>query len=152
MISMTGIGKLSPNMVLMGFKASKDDFISVDEYFKTLTVVLEKKMSVGILRLPNGCDYSSKVGSEQTIVEEAANSKPTPNSKQSQKEKKTMAVYRDALGRPLPKPIVDEISQFSLNYKREGVIDVYWLYDDGGLTLLLPHILQTRSVLHKDYI
>jgi len=23
-------------------------------------------------------------------------------------------------------------------------LDVYWLYDDGGLTLLLPHILTTR--------
>ncbi len=22
---------------------------------------------------------------------------------------------------------------------------MYWLYDDGGLTLLLPHILSTRS-------
>jgi hypothetical protein len=24
-------------------------------------------------------------------------------------------------------------------------IDVYWLYDDGGLTLLLPFILKMRS-------
>ena len=28
---------------------------------------------------------------------------------------------------------------------KEGTIDVYWLFDDGGLTLLLPHILSTRS-------
>jgi len=144
MISMTGIGKLAPNMVLMGFKASKDDFITMEDYFKTLTIILEKKMSVGILRLPNGCDYSAKVGSEQTIVEEEVTTKRTANN-QSQKENKTLAVYRDALGRPLPKPLVDEITQFSLTKKREGVIDVYWLYDDGGLTLLLPHILQTRK-------
>ena len=26
-----------------------------------------------------------------------------------------------------------------------GIIDVWWLYDDGGLTLLLPHILTTRK-------
>lgn len=24
-------------------------------------------------------------------------------------------------------------------------MDVWWLYDDGGLTLLLPYILTTRS-------
>ena len=24
-------------------------------------------------------------------------------------------------------------------------VDIYWLYDDGGLTLLLPHILHTRQ-------
>ncbi len=28
--------------------------------------------------------------------------------------------------------------------KRTGTIDVWWLYDDGGLTLLLPYILTTR--------
>merc|ERR1719347_761156 len=26
-----------------------------------------------------------------------------------------------------------------------GFIDVWWLYDDGGLTLLLPHIIKTRK-------
>ena len=29
--------------------------------------------------------------------------------------------------------------------KRSGNIDVWWLYDDGGLTLLLPYILTTRQ-------
>jgi Solute carrier family 12 len=28
---------------------------------------------------------------------------------------------------------------------RGNIIDVYWLYDDGGLTLLLPFILQVGS-------
>ena len=27
----------------------------------------------------------------------------------------------------------------------EDTVDIYWLYDDGGLTLLLPHILHTRQ-------
>ena len=25
-------------------------------------------------------------------------------------------------------------------------VDIYWLYDDGGLTLLIPHILHTRKI------
>ena len=29
--------------------------------------------------------------------------------------------------------------------KQSGTIDVWWLYDDGGLTLLLPYILKTRK-------
>lgn len=29
--------------------------------------------------------------------------------------------------------------------KQTGTIDVWWLYDDGGLTLLLPYLLTTRS-------
>lgn len=26
-----------------------------------------------------------------------------------------------------------------------GTIDVWWLYDDGGLTMLLPYIISQRS-------
>ncbi|ERL92941.1 hypothetical protein D910_10246 [Dendroctonus ponderosae] len=33
---------------------------------------------------------------------------------------------------------------FQSNLKRKGTIDVWWLYDDGGLTLLLPYIISTR--------
>ena len=29
--------------------------------------------------------------------------------------------------------------------QKKGTIDVWWLYDDGGLTLLLPHIINNRS-------
>ena len=29
--------------------------------------------------------------------------------------------------------------------KRKGYIDVWWLYDDGGLTILLPHLLSLST-------
>lgn len=32
------------------------------------------------------------------------------------------------------------------NEKRpKGTIDVWWLFDDGGLTMLLPYIISTRA-------
>ncbi len=37
------------------------------------------------------------------------------------------------------------MTQFRDRTRKEGTVDVYWLYDDGGLTLLLPHILSTRA-------
>ena len=47
--------------------------------------------------------------------------------------------------RPLAKEIVGDITQFQQRAKkRSGTIDVWWLYDDGGLTLLIPYILTTR--------
>lgn len=36
------------------------------------------------------------------------------------------------------------VNLFQRKQKR-GTIDVWWLYDDGGLTLLLPYILTTRN-------
>lgn len=51
----------------------------------------------------------------------------------------------DDEGRPLAKEIVGDITQFQQRTKkRSGTIDVWWLYDDGGLTLLIPYILTTR--------
>ena len=39
-----------------------------------------------------------------------------------------------------------EMNYFNINYKQEkGTIDVWWLYDDGGLTMLLPYIISTRQ-------
>ena len=38
---------------------------------------------------------------------------------------------------------LDRLRQFRGNSRvRGGTIDVYWLYDDGGLTILLPHLLR----------
>ena len=45
--------------------------------------------------------------------------------------------------------IVRVMTQFRSKEQKNGTIDVYWLYDDGGLTVLLPHILTTRSKFQK---
>lgn len=41
----------------------------------------------------------------------------------------------------------DDIPQdsFFLTKQKKGYIDIWWLYDDGGLTLLLPYIIRTHS-------
>lgn len=44
----------------------------------------------------------------------------------------------------MPKDIIDELSRFTRKQRKDAVIDVWWLYDDGGLTLLLPYIISTR--------
>lgn len=48
----------------------------------------------------------------------------------------------------IPKmPIGRELFNMTLFRQKqsEGNIDVWWLYDDGGLTILLPYIISTRS-------
>lgn len=40
----------------------------------------------------------------------------------------------------------EDIEMNYFNIKQEkGLIDVWWLYDDGGLTMLLPYIINMRS-------
>ena len=79
------------------------------------------------------------------------------------------ALFTDPSGNPLPKETLNSVTLFQRKQKK-GIIDVWWLYDDGGsclvnwkkffcqlfvclintdlfttgLTLLLPYILTTR--------
>lgn len=53
------------------------------------------------------------------------------------------ALYKAPGGADLSKEVITELSQFRRK-RNNAVIDVYWLYDDGGLTLLLPYIISTR--------
>ena len=53
-------------------------------------------------------------------------------------------MYRGPGGSELPKEIIDELTRFTTKQRKDAVIDVWWLYDDGGLTLLLPYIISTR--------
>lgn len=53
-------------------------------------------------------------------------------------------MYRGPGGSELPKEVLDELTRFTKKQRKDAVIDVWWLYDDGGLTLLLPYIISTR--------
>lgn len=44
----------------------------------------------------------------------------------------------------VPKELLTELGIFH-SATHNGTIDVWWLYDDGGLTILIPYILSLRS-------
>lgn len=73
-----------------------------------------------------------------------ATSSTVLNKKASKKEREPIEeLYTGPGGAPLPQNILDELTTFSRK-QANAVIDVWWLYDDGGLTLLLPYIISTR--------
>ncbi|GIX82292.1 solute carrier family 12 member 2 [Caerostris extrusa] len=60
LIQVAGMGKLRPNMILMGYKNNWETCAheEVQEYFNVIHNALDMHMSIGILRLPEGMDYS----------------------------------------------------------------------------------------------
>ena len=82
-------------------------------------------------RLKNALSITSSDASDATILHKNRN-------------KKTRNLFRDPNGNDLPPEILNSLCRFRLKQKR-GTIDVWWLYDDGGLSMLLPHILTTRA-------
>ncbi|RZC38431.1 bumetanide-sensitive sodium-(potassium)-chloride cotransporter, partial [Asbolus verrucosus] len=179
-----GIGKLRPNILLMGHKSdwqkcSNDD---LDQYFGVLHKAFDLHLSVGILRLQEGLDFSqhyaddaaSKIkNSTESIPRNQSYSQMSqasstsdisvpntpisrnrevvnqcPNVEDSAKKPKSIGgslseiIVEDFID--MPKERVSQMFQFQKKQKRGGYIDVWWLYDDGGLTLLLPYIMSTR--------
>ncbi|XP_054288120.1 bumetanide-sensitive sodium-(potassium)-chloride cotransporter isoform X2 [Macrosteles quadrilineatus] len=70
-----------------------------------------------------------------------------PSSALKQKKKKiaSQILHQYEGGQEISKSVLDNMMTFTKKQKG-GVIDVWWLYDDGGLTILLPYILSTRSM------
>jgi hypothetical protein len=52
--------------------------------------------------------------------------------------------YATQGGTSIPKEILDEMNVFT-DKQTKGTIDIWWLYDSGGLTVLLPYIISTRA-------
>jgi len=157
-MTIAGLGKLSPNMVMMGFKANwKQDLAGLNEYIEIMYTAFDLRLSFAILRCKEGLDFSSHIASEQQIIrevpvekgedsegEEDTKNTLAPEPAKPRTRKVSTAVYRGTDGNRLDNNVIASIQQFQAK-KRTGTIDVWWLYDDGGLTLLLPHIIKTRK-------
>jgi len=173
----SGLGKLVPNMVLMGFKNNwMEDLDSINEYLNVVHHGFDMHMAVGIMRLKDGCDYSAVISPEDQIIIPAENTKEdleidevdttTAADKSLVEDENDLTsgagddsvmekIVEDSIlmagnqgnngeENPMKTKLVENVTQFQAK-KRKGNIDVWWLYDDGGLTLLLPYILTTRA-------
>jgi solute carrier family 12 sodium/potassium/chloride transporter 2 len=156
-MTLAGLGKLSPNMVLIGFKNNwKEDLVGIHQYMDIMYSVFDLRLSFAILRCKEGLDFSSQIASEQQIIREVPVEKGDSDDEDQKtdslaapvQDKKTRkistAVYRGTDGNRLDNNVIASIQQFQQK-ERTGFIDVWWLYDDGGLTLLIPHIFKTRK-------
>ncbi|XP_055308215.1 bumetanide-sensitive sodium-(potassium)-chloride cotransporter-like [Sitodiplosis mosellana] len=203
LIQTSGVGKLAPNILLMGYKSDWQTCINQDlvSYFNVLHYAFSNRLAVAILRLPNGLDLSLDVGVDTT----PPNGLSTPSSSfnnlelqsvtnlrkdllQSQSQNGILQnggastimhadsyldIYKipstnTAATKPssesitktdekvnghktytddkVPKELLNQLGIFhSFSNQHNGTIDVWWLYDDGGLTILIPYILSLRS-------
>ena len=86
------------------------------------------------------------VGKAEEISDDEGDAKKL--SAPAKTRKISTAVYRGSDGHPLEPKTVANIKMFqpTVGEKKTGFIDVWWLFDDGGLTLLLPYIFTTRKM------
>nr|WIW57980.1 solute carrier family 12 member 2 [Sinonovacula constricta] len=160
-----GIGKLKPNILVMGFKSTwmTDKPQGMDEYFNVIHDAFDYEYGVGIFRMPERLfhDEEEEVEEDNLIPhqEEENNydameedSPPaTPSRRDSAAGIETPT--KDLEMQPTPEEPTTSLahslakieSNIYFSKKQKGTIDVWWLFDDGGLTLLVPYILQTKA-------
>ena len=76
LMELSGLGKLKPNMLLIGYKTNWQDcpLDELLEYFRTIHHAFDLHMSVAILRIPGGLDVSSderalqEVGDDDVLI------------------------------------------------------------------------------------
>ncbi|XP_031836103.1 sodium potassium chloride cotransporter [Nomia melanderi] len=194
LMQVAGVGKLAPNVVLMGYKThwSTCNHKDLQEYFNVLHNAFDQKLAVAMLRIAEGLDCSEVVtanGDEDhgtlaqssydltgsTLMHVDSNlsmsseiprvqsvptmgtqfvpvdgphiirDSPTHGSaREHLKHKRKHAIEKLMEKRHAMTAVPEHLAIFQKKHKK-GIIDVWWLYDDGGLTILLPYIISTRS-------
>ncbi|XP_030646656.1 solute carrier family 12 member 3 [Chanos chanos] len=130
-----GLGRIRPNVLVMGFKRNwrKVQPSLVENYVGILHDAFDLQYGICVLRMKEGLDVSRQMQAHVNPVFDAGPDL-SPNTRSL-----FTTVDPEALA-ALPQPT-------TVFQSRQGkkTIDVYWLSDDGGLTLLLPYLLKRKK-------
>nr|XP_015820774.2 solute carrier family 12 member 3 [Nothobranchius furzeri] len=135
----SGLGRIKPNVLVMGFKKDwqSDSPQAAHNYIEILHDAFDLQYGVCVLRMKEGLDASR---SSQSHVNQGFEGGPDRISTISAPSCIQTSVSSSITVEP-------ETQSSTVFQKKQGkkTIDVYWLYDDGGLTLLLPYLLTRRK-------
>ncbi|KAI1900257.1 hypothetical protein AGOR_G00048130 [Albula goreensis] len=168
LLQASGLGRLRPNTLVIGFKNNWRDgeMKDVETYINMIHDAFDFQYGAVILRLKEGLDISHIQGQDELLTSQEkapglkdivvsidlnkdsdADSSKTSSrisTAQSspiiQKEKKSPPVMLSKADQRLL-----EASQQFQKKQGKGTVDVWWLFDDGGLTLLIPYLLTNKK-------
>ena len=166
MMHLAGLGKMRPNTVVMGFKNNWTDKRYINEvvdYLGVINDVFELGYGLVILRMNeeqkkefiagkvDDKNYDYADSSSDSVMNEDEYSKPklpsTPSTGAMKEEKENLTSPDEVSPEPSDDGTKPQHVKIALKEKQTGTIDVWWLYDDGGLTVLIPYLL----TLHRAW-
>ena len=146
-----GLGRLKPNTLLLGYmtKWQAAPKNKIDEYFNILHSAFDLHYGIAILRMQDGFDITEE--DEEEDEQFFLNQEPdwyTEDWDESQIPRDPKIEQSSTSdGSEGHRNVVTENPEIVIAFhkKNKGTIDVWWLYDDGGLTILVPHLLSLST-------
>ncbi|XP_037335751.2 solute carrier family 12 member 3-like [Pungitius pungitius] len=145
LLQASGLGKLKPNTLVLGFKTNwrESSPESIEDYINTIYDTFDANYCLCILRMMDGLDVSEQLDSEVNHAFELDES--AENEEQKSPETESADDLSDGGDEAQNKTVFQ-------NDQGKKTIDVYWIADDGGLTLLVPYLLTRRKRWHRSKI
>uniref|UniRef100_A0A8C1HFZ9 Solute carrier family 12 member 10, tandem duplicate 1 n=1 Tax=Cyprinus carpio carpio TaxID=630221 RepID=A0A8C1HFZ9_CYPCA len=124
LLQASGLGKMKPNILVMGFKMNWQEI-----YLFGLSDAFDSNHGVCVLRMMDGLDIRDELETEGMLCSTVCVCLvPSLNNVDNRKN-----------------TVNDQIKTVFQSKQGKKTIDVYWISDDGGLTLLVPYLLTRRK-------
>ncbi|XP_048814113.1 solute carrier family 12 member 3 isoform X4 [Lagopus muta] len=140
LLQAAGLGKMRPNIVALGYKRDWQAAApqSLEDYVGILHDAFDFKHGVCLLRLREGLNVS-RVPQAHTNPAFGAAEHPDGNGTGSR------AAPGTGIGQCSSVDPEQQASTIFQSQQGKKTIDIYWLFDDGGLTLLIPYLLGRKK-------
>ncbi|XP_069824579.1 solute carrier family 12 member 3 [Dendropsophus ebraccatus] len=146
LIQASGLGHMKPNVLFIGYKKNWQSSHprNVDSYVGILHDAFDFNCGLCLLRMKDGLNMSRVMQAHINPVYQ-------------QMEEPTVKTGAENGGDCMPQGTLDPeavtVEQqastiFQINQEKKTV-DIYWLFDDGGLTLLIPYLLSRKKRWEK---
>uniref|UniRef100_A0A8C9WPE6 Solute carrier family 12 member 2 n=1 Tax=Scleropages formosus TaxID=113540 RepID=A0A8C9WPE6_SCLFO len=157
LLQAAGLGRLKPNTLVIGFKNNwqNGDMKDVETYVNMIHDAFDFQYGVVVLRLKEGLDVSHIQGQDELLSSQEKSSGmkdivvSIDMSKDSDGDSSKPSSKATNKSPTLPLNMADqkllEASQQFQKKQGKGTVDVWWLFDDGGLTLLIPYLLTNKK-------
>ncbi|XP_016360677.1 solute carrier family 12 member 3-like [Sinocyclocheilus anshuiensis] len=142
----SGLGKLKPNTLVLGYKMNWQECKpeSLQDYVNTISDAFDSSYGIAILRMMDGLDVTADLhsaGRSSAIDNPAFDADEAPQCEKDETDQNS-DISDDGSNEQVR-------SVFQTKQGRKS-IDIYWISDDGGLTLLVPYLLTRRNRWKKS--